>query len=84
MLSRQVGNRMQGRIGRHNELERCVVHREQGPRGAELPAGGPISSAIPSLLRDAQGDKCQLDLPTFEQLDVFCRPLGRTRNNRQT
>ena len=75
---------MEGRFRSYNELERCVVHWEQCPRGAELPAASPISGAIPSLLCDAEGDKCQLELSTFEQLDVFCCPLGWTRNDWQT
>ena len=56
---------------------------KQRPRGAELLSAGPVSGAVPSLLRDAERDEGELDLAGFEQLEVFHRPFGRPHDDGQ-
>ena len=47
-----------------------------------LPSG-PVSGAVPSLLRDAKRDERQLNLVGLKQLEIFHRPFGRARNDGQ-
>ena len=63
-------------VGHHDELERRVVHWKQGAVRYGIASAGPVSGAVPSLLRDAKRDKCELNLAGLEQLEIFHGPLG--------
>src|SRR5262249_44703 len=65
-----------------HELERRVVHWEDGPHRAGLLAARPLAGSVPSLLRHPERDEGELDLAGFEQLDVLGWSFGWSHENR--
>jgi hypothetical protein len=56
-LAGLVGERLNGRVPHHDEVEWRVVHREHRTHGPELLATGPVDSAVPALQRHAHGKR---------------------------
>lgn len=83
-LACHVGERLNGRLPHHDEVEWRVVHREHRTHGAELLAAGPVGSAVPALQRHAHGDEADLRVAFFDQPDVLAGPsVGRAATGRR-